>query len=88
MIKNTAQKFRTPTNSTMVFPIKNSTLCNSKEFFYEKTKPQTNITEEEYKEALTKTENIETIYFEMSNTERLIYNNNIRIIKQYLSQTK
>ena len=74
-------------NKFMFFPKKSSTLCVNKEFFYEKTKPHI-ITDEEYREALSKTENMETIYFEMSNAEKLIYNNNINIIKQYLSQIK
>ena len=73
-------------NSSVILKVKSSALCANKELFYFKNSDI--ITESEYKEALRKIENLDTIYFEMSQYEKNIYNKNIKIIKNYLSQTK
>ncbi|MBP3615550.1 MAG: hypothetical protein J6J27_01430 [Alphaproteobacteria bacterium] len=80
-----------------ILPIKNSTLCNNKEFFYTPTKHikseleiiQTKtISEEEYENAVTCIINMDTVYFSLTKTEKNIYNQNIKIIKDFLTQTK
>lgn len=83
----------------LILPIKNSTLCNNKEFFYTPTKHQTikseleiiqtkTISEEEYENAVTCIINMDTVYFSLTKTEKNIYNQNIKIIKDFLTQTK
>ena len=93
MRTNTKIQIKTPNTTSIFFSTKKSALCENKEFFYSKEKRklkikrQKNITETEYKEALIKLEIMET-YFKMTEEEKKAYNQNIEIVKGYLSQTK
>lgn len=63
---------------------------NNKEFFSTQIEQVVkNITDAEYREAKVYIENMDTIYFEMSQKEQNIYNRSLEIIKDYfLQQTK
>ena len=79
----------TQKNPSVILTVKNSALCKNKELFYSQKEINSRmITEKEYEEALTKIVNMDSIYFQMSQNEKRIYNINIKIIKNYLSQTK
>ena len=88
MKKYTSTQIEPQNNLSTIFAVKKiSTLCDNKEFFYAQN-DTAKITDKEYKEALIKIENMDTIYFEMTNSERNIYNHNLEIIKNYYIQTK
>ncbi|MBR1545001.1 MAG: hypothetical protein IJ638_03610 [Alphaproteobacteria bacterium] len=74
-------------NNSIIFPIKKSTLCNNKEFFYTKNS-ENKISKEEYRDALNYIENMDTVYFSMDTNEKRLYNQNLTIVKEYYSQIK
>ncbi|MCR5506927.1 MAG: hypothetical protein K6F04_03720 [bacterium] len=86
MIYNSLPQKKT-SNASKNFSVRNSTLCNSKEFFYTSNNKK-EISEEEYKDALNYIENMDTVYFSMNKIEKRMYKKNLDIIKEYHSQIK
>ena len=86
---NSASK-NTQVSPSTIHSVKNSALCKNKELFYSSKKHQQPevITEKEYEEALIKIENMDTIYFQMNQSEKNIYYRNLKIIKKYLCLEK